>query len=219
MAMSYGAEGEQLRLLVPMAEVQREILNDLVLAVRESLGIDERILRNSCLLLCVGRDTVRLLPFGLHAENCGQRAQLCSSVLSRVSGLCNDCIRTVTDTRVFQHTQLTTEGLDGMRLVIYEGMLADRNNWEQQRSYQVPIELAAVAERYQTIGINPQQWLRSGEKELVHPMIVQQRRRHTLSGATVTEFIKTMRRLLSFQGNLQRMCVLCRRQMPLRCTK
>ena len=76
-------------------------------------------------------------------------------------------------------------------------MLADRSDWDLRRRYQVPAELAAAADRYQTIGISPRQWVRSGGNELVHPMIVQQRRTCTLSGEVVAEFIKTV---LAFKG-------------------
>ena len=47
-------------------------------------------------------------------------------------------------------------------------------------------------------------------------MIVQQRGSCTLSGEVVTEFIRTMRKLLSPRGSLQRACLLCRRQLPSR---
>ena len=105
-----------------MCEIRGDLLHDFVPAVRETLSIDERIVNDSC-LFCVGRETIRLLPFGWHAENNEQGLQLCLGLLSRVSGLCNKCIRTVTDTGVAQHSGLTPDGLNGMRLVIYIGML------------------------------------------------------------------------------------------------
>ena len=114
MAMQTGEEGAQLGRLRPMCEIRGELLNDLVPAVREALSFDDRILCDSC-LLCAGRETIRLLPFGWHAENNEHGLQLCSGVLSRVSGLCNECIRKITDTRVVQHSGLTPDGLNGMR--------------------------------------------------------------------------------------------------------
>ena len=52
--------------------------------------------------------------------------QLRGKKMSRISGLCNECIRTVTDIRILQHSGLTADGLRGIRLVIYIGMLANQ---------------------------------------------------------------------------------------------
>ena len=59
--------------------------------------------------------------------------------VSRISGLCNDCIRTVTDIRILQHAGLTADGLRGIRLVIYIGVLANQAGWDINKQYMVPI--------------------------------------------------------------------------------
>ena len=93
-----------------------------------------------------------------------------------------------------QHSGLTPDRLNGMRLVIFLGMLADQNNWDLKRSYLVPAELAATVQLYQTTGISPNE---HGDFEWVHPMILQQRRNSQLSSERVAEFIRSMKRLHS----------------------
>ena len=71
---------------MPMKEVRGSILHSFTLMVREALEVDQCILSNSC-WLCKGWETTRLLPFGWHREYSATRTQLCTSVLSRISGM------------------------------------------------------------------------------------------------------------------------------------
>ena len=198
-----------------MVEIDGSVLKELAMAVREALDIDQRVLCNSC-LLCKDRDVIRLLPFGWHMESNALRAQMCTSVLSRISGLCNDCIRIITDTRIVQHTGLTPDGLRGMRLIIYIGMLADRGGWDLNKTYQIPAELAATADMYQTHGLDPGLWVLDKKGIPLHPMIIQQREACTVPGDMVVDFIRAMKKSLRRHGNLQRCCILCRKQLPVR---
>ena len=105
-----------------MKEVLGSTLHNFSMIVRVALKVDQCILCNSCR----GCNATRLLPFGWHRDYSAVRTQLCASVLSRICGLCNECIRTVTDIRIVQHAGLTADGLRGLRLIIYIGMLANQ---------------------------------------------------------------------------------------------
>ena len=168
-----------------MIEVRGSTLHNFTLMVREALEVDQRLLCNSC-LLCSGWETIRLLPFGWHRESSVTRTQLCASALSRIPGLCNECIRTVTDTRILQHAGLTADGLRGMRLMIYIGMLADRAEWDVDQRYQIPMELAATLDRYSIGDKDPTQWLKNAKATPLHQMIVQQREYCTLPSNILT---------------------------------
>ena len=162
MAIDEGNERGRLEQIMTVIEVRGRTLHSFTLTVRKALDVDQRILCNSC-WLCSGWETIRLLPFGWHRECCATRAQLCTSVLSRISGLClcNECIRTVTDTRILQHAGLTADGLRGIRLVIYIGMLANQPDWDLDKLYLIPMELAATLDRYSVGGLDPIQWVQN----------------------------------------------------------
>ena len=73
-----------------MVEIDGSVLNELAMAVREALDIDQWVLGTVQFLLAMqDRDVIRL-PLGWHMESNVLRAQMCTSVLSRISGLCND---------------------------------------------------------------------------------------------------------------------------------
>ena len=215
MATEEGNERRRLEQIMPMIEVRGSTLHNFTLIVREALGVDQRILCNAC-WLCSGWETTRLLPLGWHRECSATRTQLCTSVLSRISGLCNECIRTVTDIRILQHAGLTADGLRGIRLVIYIGMLANQAEWDVDKLYQIPMELAATLDRYCVGGLNPIPWLQNTRGIPLHQMIVLQREYRTIPSNVVIDFIRSMKRLLSRHGDLQRCCILCGRQLLLR---
>ena len=124
----HGSSRSDLEQIVPMKKVRGSTLHCFSMLVRETLKVDQCILCNSC-WLCRGCKLTRLLPYGWHKDYCAASTQLCTSVLSRISGLCNDCIRLVTNIRTVQHAGLTVDGLLGVRLVIYIGMLANHLYW------------------------------------------------------------------------------------------
>ena len=171
MATEEGNVRGRLEQIMPMSEVRGSTLHNFTLIVREALDVDQRILCNSC-WLCSGWETIRLLPFGWHRECCATRTQLCTSVLSRISGLCNECIRTVTDTRILQHAGLTADGLRGIRLVIYIGMLANQADWDLDKLYQIPMELAAALDRYSVGGLDPTQWVQDTRGIPLHQIVL-----------------------------------------------
>ena len=155
-------------------------------------------------------------PFGWHRDYSAARTQLCTSVLSRISGLCNECIRTVTDIKILQHAGLTVDGLRGIRLIIYIGMLANQDGWDINKLYKVPNELTATLDRYIGGNLDPTLWLRDPRSTPLHQMIAQQREYRTIPRDMVIEFIRCMKRLLSRHGDLQHDCILCRKQLPTR---
>ena len=85
MATDEGNERGRLEQIMPMIEVRGSTLHNFTLMVREVLDVDQCIFGNSC-WLCSGWETTRLLPFGWHREYSATRTQLCTSVLSRISG-------------------------------------------------------------------------------------------------------------------------------------
>ena len=170
---------------------------------------------NSC-WLCRGCEVTRLLPYGWHKHYCAARIQLCTSVLSRISGLCNDCIRMVTGIRTVQRAGLTADGLLGVRLVIYIGMLASHENLKDDQLYLIPNVLSASLDRYIGGSLDPTLWLQSPRSMPLHQLVAQHRVRRTLSGNTVVEFILCIKRLLSRHGGLQHSCILCKKLLPTR---
>ena len=177
--------------------------------------MDHCILCNSC-WLCRGCEVTRLLPYGWHKDYCAARTQLCTSVLSRISGLCNDCIRLVTDIRTVQRAGLTADGLLGIRLVIYIGMLANHENLNDDQLYLIPNVLSASLDRYIGGSLDPTLWLQNPRSMPLHQMVAQHRVQRTMSGDTVIEFILCMKRLLSCHGDLQHSCILCKKLLPTR---
>ena len=177
--------------------------------------ISRNFLCNSC-WLCRGCEATRLLPFGWHRDYSAVRTQLCTSVLSRISGLCNNCIRTVTDIRILQHVGLTADGLRGIRLIIYIGMLANQNGLDVDKLYMVPSVLTATLDRYIGGRLDPTLWLRDPRGMPLHQMVAQQREHQTISRDLVIEFIRCIKRVLSCYGNLQHNCILCKKQLPTR---
>ena len=111
---------------------------------------------------------------------------------------------------------LTPDGLRGMRLIVYIGMLADRGEWDPGKLYQIPAELAATVDRYQTNALDARQWIQNRGTEPLRPMIILQGENRTIPSSMVIEFIRSMKVLLSRYGNLQRGCILCRKQLPSR---
>ena len=205
-------ESVDLEQMIPMKEVLGNTFHNFTMMVREALKVDQCILCNSC-WLCRGCEATRLLPFGWHRDYSAARTQLCTSVLSRISGLCNDCIRTVTDIRILQHAGLTTDGIRGIRLIIYIGMLA---NLDTGKVYMVPNVLTATLDRFIGGSLDPTLWLRDPRGVPLHQMVAQQREHRTIPGDLVLEFIRCMKRLLSCHGDLQDNCVLCKKQLPTR---
>ena len=201
--------------MIPMKKVRGSILHNFSMLVRETLKVDQCILCNSC-WLCRGCEVTRLLPYGWHKDYCAARTQLCTSVLSRISGLCNDCIRLVTDIRTVQHAGLTADGLLGIRLVIYIGMLANHENLNDDQLYLIPNVLSASLDRYIGGSLDPTLWLQNPRSMPLHQMVAQHRVQRTMSGDTVIEFILCMKRLLSCHGDLQHSCILCKKLLPTR---
>ena len=74
-----------------------------------------------------------------------------------------------------QRAGLTPDGLRGMRLIVYIGMLADRSEGDPGRIHQIPAELAATVDMYQTNAFDAGQWIHNKETEPLHPMIILQR--------------------------------------------
>ena len=146
--------------MIPVQKIRGSILHNFSVSVREALKVDQCILCNSC-WICRGCEVTRLLPYGWHKDYCAARIQLCTSVLSRISGLCNDCIRMVTDIRTVQHAGLTADGLLGVRLVIYIGMLASHENLNDDQLYLIPNVLSASLDRYIGGSLDPTLWLQS----------------------------------------------------------
>ena len=177
--------------------------------------MDQCILCNSC-WLCRGCEVTRLLPYGWRKDYCAARTQLCTSVLSRISGLCNDCIRLVTDIRTVQHAGLTADGLLGIRLVIYIGMLANHENLNDDQLYMIPQVLSASLDRYIGGSLDLTLWLQNPRSKPLHQLAAQHRVQRTMSGDTVIEFIRCMKRLLSCHGDLQHCCILCKKLLPTR---
>ena len=198
-----------------MRKVRGNILHNFSMLVREALQVDHCILCNSC-WLCRGCDATRLLPYGWHKDYSVTRTQLCTSVLSRISGLCNDCIRSVTDIRIVQHAGLTADGLLGVRLIIYIGMLANHESLNVDKLYMIPNVLTATLDRYIGGSLDPTRWLRDPRGMPLHEMVAQHRERRTMSQDIVQEFIRCMKRLLSGHGDLQQNCILCKMQLPVR---
>ena len=210
--MNADADLEQ---MIPMKKVRGSILHNFSMLVRETLKVDQCILCNSC-WLCRGCEVTRLLPYGWHKDYCAARTQLCTSVLSRISGLCNDCIRLVTDIRTVQHAGLTADGLLGIRLIIYIGMLANHENLNDDQLYMIPNVLSASLDRYIGGSLDPILWLRNPRSMPLHQLVAQHRGQRTMSGDTVIEFIRCMKRLLSCPGDLQHSCILCKKLLPTR---
>ena len=177
--------------------------------------MDQCILCNSC-WLCRGCDATRLLPYGWRKDHSVARTQLCTSVLSRISGLCNDCIRTVTDIRIVQRAGLTADGLLGLRLIIYVGMLANHEGLNVDKLYMIPNVLTSTLDRYIGGSLDPIRWLRDPRGTPLHQMVAQHREHRTMSQDIVLEFIRCMKRLLSCHGDLQHNCILCKKQLPAR---
>ena len=71
-----------------------------------------------------------------------------------------------------QHAGLTSDGLRGMRLLVYIGMLADRVEWDSGKLYQIPVELAATVDRYQANALDARQWIQGTGTEPLRPMII-----------------------------------------------
>ena len=201
--------------MIPVKKIRGSILHNFSMSVREALKVDQCILCNSC-WLCRGCEVTRLLPYGWHKDYCAARTQLCTSVLSRISGLCNDCIRMVTDIRTVQHAGLTADGLLGVRLVIYIGMLASHENLNDDQLYLIPNVLSASLDRYTGGSLDPTLWLQSPRSMPLHQLAAQHRVQRTLSGDTVVEFILCMKRLLSCHGDRQHSCILCKKLLPTR---
>ena len=183
--------------------------------VRETLKVDQCILCNLC-WLCRGCEFTRLLPYGWDKNYCAARTELCTSVLSRISGLCNDCIRLVTNIRIVQHAGLTADGLLGVRLVIYIGMLANHENLDDNLLYLIPKVLSASLERNTGGSLDPTSWLQNPRNMPLHQLVAQHRVQRMMSGDTVIEFILCMKRLLSCHGDLQHSCILCKKLLPTR---
>ena len=201
--------------MIPVKKVRGSILHNFSMSVSEALKVDQCILRNSC-WLCRGCEVTRLLPYGWHKDYCAARTQLCTSVLSRISGLCNDCSRLVTDIRTVQHAGLPADGLLGVRLVIYIGMLASHENLNDDQLYLIPNVLSASLDRYIGGSLDPTLWLQNPRSMPLHQLVAQHRVQRTLSGDTVVEFILCMKRLLSCHGDLQHSCILCKKLLPTR---
>ena len=144
------------------------------------------------------------------------RTQLCTSVLSRISGLCNDCTRSVTDIRIVQHAGLTADGVLGLRIIIYIGMLANHEGLNVDKLYMIPNVLTATLDRYIGGSLDPTLWLRDPMGTPLHQMVAQHREHRTMSQDIVLEFIRCMKRLLSCHADLQRNCILCKKQLPAR---
>ena len=201
--------------MIPMRKVRGSTLHNFSMVVREALKVDQCILCNSY-WLCRGWKVTRLLPYGWHKDYCAARNQLCTSVLSRISGLCNDCIRMVTDIRTVQHADLSADGLLGIRLIIYIGMLANHENLNNDQLYLIPNVLSASLDSYNGGSLDPTLWLRNPRSMPLHQMAAQHRVQRTISGDTVIEFIRCMKRLLSRHGDLQHSCILCKKLLPTR---
>ena len=182
--------------MIPMRKVRGSTLRNFSMVVREALKVDQCILCNSC-WLCRGCEGAA-------------RNQLCTSVLSRISRLCNDCIRMVTDIRTVQHADLSADGLLGIRLIIYIGMLANHENLNNDQLYLIPNVLSASLDSYNGGRLDPTLWLRNPRSMPLHQMAAQHRVQRTISGDTVIEFIRCMKRLLSRHSDLQHSCILCR---------
>ena len=200
--------------MIPV-KIRGSILRNFSMSLREALKVDQCILCNLC-WLCRGCEVTRLLLYGWHKNYCAARTQLCTSVLSRILGLCNDCIRMVTDIRTVQHAELTADGLLGVRLVIYIGMLASYENLNDDQLYLIPNVLSASLDRYIGGSLDPTLWLQSPRSMPLHQLVAQHRVQRTLSGDTVVEFILCIKRLLSCHGDLQRSCILCKKLLPTR---
>ena len=147
------------------------------------------------------------------------RTQLCTSVLSRISGLCNDCIRSVTDIRIVLHAGLTADGLLGVRLIIYIGVrliIYIGESLNGDKWYMIPNVLTATLDRYIGGSLDPTRWLRDPRGMPLQQMVAQHRELRTMSQDIVLEFIRCMKRLLSGHGDLQQNCILCKMQLPVR---
>ena len=214
MAAADGADVD-LQQMIPMRKVRGSTLHNFSMVVRETLKVDQCILCNSC-WLCRGCEVTRLLPYGWHKDYCAARNQLCTSVLSRISGLCNDCIRLITDIRTVQHAGLTADGLLGIRLIVYIGMLANHENLNDDQLYMIPNVLSASLDNYIGGSLDPTLWLRNPRSMPLHQIAAQHRVQRTISGDTVIEFIRCMKRLLCCHGDLQRSCILCKKPLPTR---
>ena len=103
----------------------------------------------------------------------------CVPVSCRESQGCNECRRTVTDIRILQHAGLTADGLRGIRLVFYIGMLANQAGWDIDKLYLIPIELTATLDRYSVGNLDPTLWLRDSRGIPLHHMIAQRREYRT----------------------------------------
>ena len=206
---------EDLEQMIPMRKVRGNILHNFSMSVRETLQVDHCILCKSC-WLCRGCDATRLLPYGWRKDYSATRTQLCTSVLSRISGLCNDCIRSVTDIRIVQHAGLTADGRLGVRLIIYIGVLANHESLNGDKWYMIPNVLTATLDRYIVGSLDPTRWLCDPRGMPLQQMVAQHRELRTMSQDIVLEFIRCMKRLLSGQGDLQQNCILCKMQLPVR---
>ena len=65
--------------------------------------------------------------------------------------------------------------LRGMKLIVYIGMLANRDGWDVGKLYQIPAELAATVDRYQADALDAGHWIQDRGIEPLRPMIIQQR--------------------------------------------
>ena len=87
--------------------------------------------------------------------------------------------------------------------MIYIGMLANQAEWDLDKLYQIPMELSATLDRYSVGGLDPTQWVQD-TRGIPLRQIVLQREYRALPSNIVIDFIRSMKRLLTRHGDLQR---------------
>ena len=115
-----------------------------------------------------------------------------------------------------QHAGLTADGLLGVRLIIYIGMLANHEGLNVDKLYMIPNVFTSALDRYIGGSLDPSRWLHDPRSTPLHQMVAQHRELRTMSQDIVLEFIRCMKRLLSCHGELQQNCILCKKQLPAR---
>ena len=95
-------------------------------------------------------------------------------------------------------------------------MLGNHENLNDDQLYMIPNVLSASLDRYIGGSLDLTLWLRNPRSKPLHQMAAQHRVQRTMSGDTVIEFIRCMKRLLSCHGDLQHSCILCKKLLPTR---
>lgn len=124
-----------------MTVVEGQFFTRVMEMVKEGLELTLDTRRKEC-MLCRDRNINRYLPGGIHKCRAPPQDDNWNQLLE-ATGLCSECLLVVSDLRVRQHNNLTSGGLQGMRVLLYyETLKAICGGIPEMGSIEIPVELA-----------------------------------------------------------------------------